>query len=401
MLNILEILGSGRIGVDSGASASSVVCELSNQFVRLGHNVTVADVRTEKERTNLDERVKVVEVDIPSPIHPTQPSVTGIWAWLARKIIPAKHYPYLSGMFGHYKFVRAVADELAFDDFDIIHLHHGQQAIFVLKRYRKSYIYTNHWCYSADDRSLDARIEKRIINGARKAVGLGSYLKLFAPDADVEVIPHGIELHKWIPLDQKDCREAIGESNDSFVIVFVGYVGPVKGVHLLVEAIKRLYPDLNRLKAYIIGPTGPNAETESISSYVQTLMNNAINLPVEFLGFLDNTSKQFRQYLSAADVFVLPSLNEAQGLVVLEALAMGKPVIASDVGGLGEMIGKDIGYTVTPGDIDNLAATIRYLCNNPREVDRLKSNCRSFVEHNYTWSSIAKRYIDLFERCTA
>jgi glycosyltransferase involved in cell wall biosynthesis len=397
----LEILGSGRIGIDNGASASTVVCELSNQFVRLGHNVTVADVRTEKERTNLDARVKVVEVDIPSPIHPTQPAITGIWAWLARKVIPTKHYPYLSSMFGHYKFVRAVANNLAFDDFDIIHLHHGQQAIFVQKRYRKSYIYTGHWCYSADDRSLDARIEKMIINGARKAVGLGSYLKLFAPDADVQVIPNGIELHKWIPLDQMECREAIGESNDSFVVVFVGYIGAVKGVHILLEAIKNLYPEAKRLKAYIIGPTGQNADKESISHYSQTLMNDAKNLPIEFLGFLNNMSLEFRQYLSAADVFVLPSLNEALGLVVLEALAMGKPVIASDIGGLGEVIREDVGYVVKPGDVDNLTATIRYLYNNPKEVDRLKSNCRRFVEQNYTWSLIARRYIDLFKSCIA
>lgn len=398
-MKILEILGSGQIGLGDGASSSHDVCELSNEFTRFGHQVTVADVMTEKKRTNLDPKVKVVEVDVQSPIYPTQPAITGVPAWIARKLIPAKHYPYLTGLYGHYKFMRAIAAKLSFDDFDIIHVHHGQQAFFLLKRYRKSYIYSNHWCYNEGERGLDARIERMIINGARKAVGLGSYLKSFAPDGDVEVIPNGIELQKWIPLDQMECREALGESKDAFVIVFVGYIGAIKGVHVLVEAIKNLYPDLNRLKAYIIGPTGLKGKKESISSYAQTLMNDAKDLPIQFLGFINNSSLEFRQYLSAADVFVLPSLNEAQPLAVLEALVMGVPVIASNVGGLGDMMSDEVGHVVQPGDVEGLQDKIRRLYDYPEEVERLRGNCRNYIERSYTWSSTAQRYIELFNRC--
>ena len=81
------MLGSGRIGIDSGASASSVICELSNQFVRLGQEVTVADVRSGAQRTGLDKRVVLRQVDTPSPIYSTRPIGKGIYARIARKLL--------------------------------------------------------------------------------------------------------------------------------------------------------------------------------------------------------------------------------------------------------------------------------------------------------------------------
>ena len=396
-MKILEMLGSGLIGVDSTASASTVICELSNQFVRRGHNVSVADVRSDRKRRHLDPRIEVIEIDVPSPIYSSQPVITGIYEWIARKIISRSNYLYLSDLIRHHRYVKAVASKLSFDDFDIVHVHYARQAIFLRKKFCRSYFYTNHWCYQAGDRSLDARIERMVIKRARKTVGLGSYLKRFAPEEDIEIIPHGIELENFIPLDKIKCRETIGESKDTFIIVFVGFVGRIKGVHTLVGAISHLFPELNKLKAYIIGPTGPNAEKTGISNYAQKLMDDSKDLPIRFLGFLNNTSLAFRQYISAADVFVLPSLNEAQGLSALEALAMGKPVIASDVGGLGEMITEEVGYVVKPGDVSDLSMKIRHLYNNPEEVEKLERNCRNYVERNYTWRSSALRYIELFK----
>jgi glycosyltransferase involved in cell wall biosynthesis len=128
-------------------------------------------------------------------------------------------------------------------------------------------------------------------------------------------------------------------------------------------------------------------------------MKDAKDLPIQFLGFLNNASLKFRQYLSAADVFVLPSIKEAQPQAVLEALVMGIPVIASDVGGLGDMMTDEVGCVVQPGDVESLKEKICYLYDNPEIVERLRGNCRSYIERNFTWSSIAQRYIELFKRC--
>lgn len=399
-MHILELYGSGKVGVDAGASASTVVHELANQFSKMGHQVTVADVKSSEPRTALKADVEVVEVDVTSPIFKKRTS-GGAIEWLSRRILPPEYAHMLSLLLGHHRFMRSVVSKLSFDDFEIIHTHHGLQAIFLKSRYRKSYIYTNHWCYSPRDISLDARIERKVINGAIAAVGPGSYLKSFAPEGNISIIPHGIDIEKWIPLDQATCRRNIGDADDDFIIVFVGLVAAVKGVHYLIDAIRELRGCCGRLKAYVIGSTGSINHDVAITTYARNLMEQSKNLPIRFCGFINNMSERFRQYLSAADVFVLPSENEAQGLVVLEALSMGKPVIVSNVGGLGEMVAKEVGYVFEKGDVQELTTIIRYLYDNSHELDWLKRNCRRYIEKNYTWKVIASRYIDLFEKCVS
>jgi glycosyltransferase involved in cell wall biosynthesis len=305
---------------------------------------------------------------------------------------------YLSGLFAHYRFVGEVASKLRLNDYDIIHVHHGQHAIFLLKLYRKPYVYTNHWQYSPGDNNLDARIERIVIRGAKTAVGLGSYLKLFEPMANHAIIPLGIDTQKWKPLERKECRDALGISEKEFIITFVGSVIPRKGVEVLLKAFKSLSGQSYSQRLYIIGNLSDNKFSGNVGNYARKLMEQAKDSPVYFTGLMDNNSIDFRRHLSAADVFVLPSRSEAQGRVVLEALSMGIPVIASEVGGLGEMINKEIGYTFRPGDHEELTKILQHLCNDSRQLKILQKNCRSYVEKRYSWKSIAMRYIDVFRK---
>ena len=125
-------------------------------------------------------------------------------------------------------------------------------------------------------------------------------------------------------------------------------------------------------------------------------MEESKGRPVFFLGFMDNMSPEFRRYLSAADVFVVPSRSDAHPLVVYEALAMGLPVVVSDTGGLPEMVTSDVGYTFRSGDSEELGRILRHLASNPAHLEALRHNCRSYVEKHHSWRSIALRYIDVF-----
>ena len=403
MMKILEILGSGQIGITANDPGSNIVCELSNNFVHLGHDVTIADVKSNKERNLLDSRVKVFEANVPSPHLDTKIRKLIILNKLVRKTLSYSHlyphYQYLCGLIPHYKYVREVATKLRLDSYDIIHVQHGQHAIFLLKLYHKSYVYTNHWQYSPNDNNLDARIERMVIRGARTAVGVGSYLKLFEPLANHVIIPHGIDPEKWKPLGRKECREVLGISEKDFIVVFVGRVDHGKGVDILLKAIQSLTSQYKHFRLYIIGNLSPNKYSTNVSSYAHKLIEQSKGSPVYFLGFMDNMSMEFRRYLSAADVFVLPSRWEAQGLVVLEALAMGLPAIVSDVGGLGEMINKEIGYTFKSEDSEELAQIIQHLCDDSKQLETLQKNCRNYVEKHYSWKSVALRYIDAFRDC--
>jgi glycosyltransferase involved in cell wall biosynthesis len=416
-MKILEMLGFGTIGVTASGAVANMVCELSNSFAQLGHDVAVADVRSERERKLLDSRVKLCEVDVPSPLD-TEIRPKHFLDRLSRKALSftslSPHYRYLCSLMANYRYVRGVASNLRFEDYDIIHANHGQQAFFLLKRYHRPYVYTNHWQYSVDDNSWDARIEKMVIRGASTAVASGSYLQSFEPSATHAVIASGIDPEKWKPFGRRACREILGIPESDFVLVFVGNVEYRKGVDLLLKAVENLTDQHKRFRLYLIGSLSRHkysADVEGhlshnksfgdVTDYARTLMEQSKGRPICFLGFMDNMSLEFRRYLSAADVFVLPSRSEAQGLVVLEALAMGIPVVASDVGGLAEMITDDVGYTFPSEDTDRLARILQHLCSDSAHLETLQRNCRDYVEKHYSWKSVALRYIDVFAHCIA
>src|SRR3979411_2539960 len=100
---------------------------------------------------------------------------------------------------------------------------------------------------------------------------------------------------------------------------------------------------------------GPSLSRVPLSVFAIDLLRRAVGAPIRFVGFLDHHSAELRQYLSAADVAVVPSRYEPFGYVALEALAMSLPVIASRTGGLAQTITDDVGLLIPPGNASALA----------------------------------------------
>jgi len=130
-------------------------------------------------------------------------------------------------------------------------------------------------------------------------------------------------------------------------------------------------------------------------------MQRARGLPIAFLGFLANNSEEFRQYLAACDVVVIPSRVEPFGYAAIEALAMSAPVIASRTGGLAEIVTADVGLLVPPGDAAALATAIKRLHDEPERVSTFRKNSRARVADLYTVEHLIGRYSALFERSAA
>jgi len=100
---------------------------------------------------------------------------------------------------------------------------------------------------------------------------------------------------------------------------------------------------------------------------------------------------------NCADVFVLPSVQEGQGIVLLEAQASGVPVVAFDAGGVKEAVRDgETGLLVKPGDTDGLAEALIKLLNNKQFRATLGQNGRRFVNANYTWDISAKKMLEVY-----
>jgi glycosyltransferase involved in cell wall biosynthesis len=118
------------------------------------------------------------------------------------------------------------------------------------------------------------------------------------------------------------------------------------------------------------------------------------------LGFISNRDARFRQYIASADLSVVPSRLEPQGLVVLESLAMGTPVVGSNTGGIPDMVTPDVGYVFPPADAVALAACIRDASENPQRLRGMYLSARARVQAGYSWDSIADRYLAAFSHET-
>lgn len=171
----------------------------------------------------------------------------------------------------------------------------------------------------------------------------------------ITVVGNGVDTEKFYPLEKQTMREKLGLKESEKILITIGGLVERKGFHRVLEVMPALIKQFPGLKYLVVG--GPSAEgdwTEKLKNMVieLKLQNNVI-----FLGSLPPV--QLKEVLSAADVFVLPTRNEGWANVILEAMACGIPVIATDVGGNSEVISnEDIGSIVTFGDKQHLQKSI-------------------------------------------
>lgn len=166
----------------------------------------------------------------------------------------------------------------------------------------------------------------------------------------VTVIHNGIDLRKWdgIRAPDRHARAELGLSSDDFAIVAVGRLVEFKGHEILIEATA-LAASRPRLRVLIAGD-GP-----LLSELKESIDRRGLQENVRLLGRVPDVGK----LMAASDLFVFPSLKEPFGLVLLEAQAVGLPIIACDAGGASEIIEDGVtGMLVAPGDATALAAAI-------------------------------------------
>ena len=228
---------------------------------------------------------------------------------------------------------------------------------------------------------------------------------LYGADMEkVVTIPPGVDLDRFHPIPPAVAREAVGIPQNHRNILFIGRIEPLKGIDTLLRAmalIQKRRPEATRnVSVSIIGgdpwATDPDDEMARLQSLRAEL---DIHELVTFLGSKDQEILPY--YYSAAEMVVMPSHYESFGLVALEAMATGTPVIASEVGGLAFLVqdGKT-GFHVPTRDPEALAAKIYLLLTDEPRRRELGANARRHAEQ-YAWPVIAERIIRLYGETVA
>ena len=204
-----------------------------------------------------------------------------------------------------------------------------------------------------------------------------------SPDK-IDVIPGGVNLDLFQINNQKDARKHIDINLDGLLLLFVGRFAVEKGITLLLEAIHLLH-NKTPLQLMVIGGDGCQDFRQ------QDLADQAAQLHIEkqvhFIGRIDH--QQLPLYYNAADLVIMPSLYESFGLVCLEALACGTPVVSTQVGIMPSILDrKTNGTTITKTSPHNLATAIENFLPDERSIIFDPQKVRQTVE-KFSWQHVA------------
>lgn len=201
---------------------------------------------------------------------------------------------------------------------------------------------------------------------------------------EIGVIPNGIDINQFI----KSKVHKVESQNGKFKVICVTRITPRKGVRYLIEAFKKLSQKSDNISLQIIGD---GDEKNDLEKLVKDL---GVEKGVEFTGLVPH--EKLPPYFEQADVFVLPSLNEGMSNSMLEALATGLPLIATDTGGTKELIeeGRN-GFIVRMKDAGDLADKIEILFKDNELKKRMGEESRKKAEM-MSWEKVAREYAEIY-----
>ncbi len=245
------------------------------------------------------------------------------------------------------------------------------------------------------------RLADKIVAPTRAELAQLQWLYQVNPQK-VVVIPPGVDLSRFYPIQSDEAKEFIGVRPIDHNLLFVGRIEPLKGIDTLIEAIAIIHQrgimELFPICLSVIGGD-PDLSPETASAEMTRLkaMRERYGLQ-DMVALLGRRSQDtLPYYYSAADAVVVPSYYESFGMVALEAMACGTPVVASEVGGLAFLVQDGItGYTVPFNDPVALADRLMALIGDATLRQRMGKQAAVFARE-YSWEKIAARIVKLYD----
>ncbi|MEA3489045.1 MAG: glycosyltransferase [Candidatus Omnitrophota bacterium] len=235
---------------------------------------------------------------------------------------------------------------------------------------------------------LRRTVRNVMINASKvvtESTNIANYAKTFyRPAKDITVIPLGLPEPHFTQIT----REELFLRQDKLYLISIGRFIKRKGFDFLIKATGLLRKQGNDIDLMLIGEGPERAALEKLS--------NKLGVS-DHITFLDSVSDEKKfQYLAAADIYVLPSLHEGFGIVLLEAMYCGLPIVATNEGGQTDIVEDgENGLLVPPHDPAALADAIALLMKDPDQRQDMSSCNREYVKQ-YNISAVAARYLELF-----
>ncbi|MBI2142966.1 glycosyltransferase family 4 protein [Candidatus Woesearchaeota archaeon] len=358
------------------------VLQFAEHAKRLGHEVTII---APSSRKIASEGFVSAGKAVPLPVKGGTVSRLGLSFW---------NFPKIKKLFNSSKF-------------DVIHLHEpgvpllGLFALAYATHYKSAIIATFHTnlphsaftrAYSAffKSTSIQRFLMKKIDEKIAVSKAARQFISRYAP-GEYAIIPNGVDTGKFKP----EAKPIEKFRDENLNLLFVGRLGnneKRKGLKYLVMAFNKLHATHSNTRLIVVGPGKPDGETKK-------LLRGYGNRSIVFAG--KATSEELPRYYATADIFCSPATHgESFGMVLAEAMASGKPVVASDIDGYREVLGKSgkAGILVQPKNAHELAVALEKLAKSGPLRKRMGASGRRLAQRQFSWDVVAKKIITEYEK---
>jgi starch synthase len=393
----VALVSSGLIPVPpvKGGAVEEYVYQLSRHLRMLGVDAVVIDANYDNDKVVYENVNGAQIVKVPAP----------------KLQIRFKERIIQELLFG-----RAVFKHIDKEGFDIVHANTAW-AGFTLAMHRsirrprtQRFVYTCHnSLWTVDNVHTGEKIVRIVegyaMNSASIVIALNKTMystlakKAKVNSGKMAIVPNGVDIDFFRPgLKDERILSKYGLKEQNYIL-FVGRVSPEKGVHVLLRAFKHISNELpNSFNLVIVGPLTGAYNTAQQSSYAEAIVRYAREKPGErviFTGAIDKNS--LRILYSNAYCLVLPSLAEAFGMVLLEAMASGTPPIGSTAGGIPDIIIDGVnGLLFRKEDWKDLANKLLMLIQDKSFRDKLAHNAREYAEKSFSWNIVAEKIREIY-----
>ena len=329
---------------------------------------------------------------------PEHTVLDGIEVYYPRYLVFPKGFLFASSGERMYRGIKDVVHEIQDEfPFDLIHanvaLPDGYAGMLLSQKYRKPLVVTIHgqdFNYTIFRAAKYRRAIQKVINAAAQTIVVSHKLRRVAEEhlANIDritVINNGINPDRLF----KESISLVEDWQEKRIIVSVSHLIRTKGIDLNLKALKQLVKKYSNLYYIVVG--------DGLIRNELTRLVRGLGLEncVEFVG--QRSYRKAMEYMARCDIFSLPSWQEGFGVVYLEAMAHGKPVIGCQGEGIEDVIehGKT-GLLVKPRDVDSLIEALDFLLSNPEKAKAMGERARKVVLENYTWDKNAEKTIEVY-----
>ena len=398
-MRIVQVsVGSVRMPPREGSAPLQVIFNTSKHLARMGHEVVILDRKYSKDDPAV-EQVEGVEIARLNVMQIRSGKAPGFIRFILAELSAILFALAVS------RYLRKNSSNI-----DVIHLHLTSIGLIVSilnRRLRGKMLYTchlGHWELVTESLRIFERIhlllDPYLMRRVKRVIALNesaksSFISIAKVKAEsIAVVPNGVDTDFFHPnIETAEAVKRYGLEGKSRVL-FVGRLAKIKGVEHLLRAAEIVINEFGyRDTSFVlVGPATFVATEEPISmeEVLSFLRQHQLEKHVILTGSLP--LEEVRALYAACDIFVLPSLAEGDPLVTLEAMASGKPIIGTKVGGIPNQIRDGWnGFLIEPGEEQQLVERIVYLLDNPEERERMALNSRRYAEEEFDWKRVAEK----------